>query len=141
MILSGMSESAQDTITLDIEPFLFRYILDYIYGLTIHVPSTHLISLLGVANCYCMTGLASNLAIVLGKNLSISNCCALYSAADVYQCTALKFQAKDMLFSNFAAVSKTNGFYDLGFLQMKYILSSDDILNCDEEVVFDAAVR
>lgn len=62
-----MKESAQDVIELqDTDPILFKYILDYLYGVQIEVPSSNVISLLGLANCYSMEGLRDRLAEILG---------------------------------------------------------------------------
>ena len=58
LMLSGMSESEKDIITLqDTDPTLFKFVLDYTYGVVLEVSSNQIIPLLGLANCFSMDGL------------------------------------------------------------------------------------
>jgi len=100
------------------------------------------------------------LADFSSSNLSISNCCSIFAAADAYNCEHLKSQAQEIIFSNFAAASKTEAFYNLSQvssthlsdenagthtlllkLLIEYVLRSDEILDCDEALLFEAATR
>jgi WD40 repeat protein len=142
MILSGMQESEKTVIDIKgAPPHLFKLILDYIYGMRIEFRSSDLISLLGLADSYSMVALRDRLGDMLRQNLSVLNCCAIYAAADAHGCTSLKAQAQDLLFSNFAIASKTDGFYELRRGLLESVLASDEILDCDEALLFDAAVR
>eukprot|EP01038_Epipyxis_sp_PR26KG_P015624 gene15624-21117_t len=141
MILCGLQESSLNIIPLDGDPILFRYVLDYMYGLPIDITPSLVIPLLGVSNCYSMIGLRDKLAELLGRKLSIDNCCSIFAAADEFGCDQLKLQSETIIFTNFAFVSKTEGFLELYQSSIEYILSSDEILDCDEAILFDAAVR
>lgn len=141
LLLSGMSESSQSVIYLDNDPALFRFILNYIYGIHLEVPSSSIISLLGLASSYCMDGLRDKLAEILKENLSIENCCAIFAAADAFDCTSLRSNAEILLYNNFAVAAKTKAFLDLCPSLLKSILEADDILDCDEALVFEAVAR
>ena len=87
MIQSGMQESQQNVIHLQAEANLFKFILDYIYGVRIDVPSSEIVPLLCLASSYCMTGLRDKLGDLLGSNLTVANCCSTFAAAGlVYNC-------------------------------------------------------
>lgn len=141
MVTSGMSESSRDIIPLDVDPELFRSILNYIYGKPIEVPSTSIVALLSLCNSYCMMGLRDRLAIILSQHLSIDNCCSILLAGDCYNCEILLDVAKQLLYNNFVVISKTEGFLELPANVMEYILQSDEILDCDELMLFDVLVR
>jgi hypothetical protein len=81
LILSGMQESFKDVIEIDVPSHLFKFILDYLYGLRIDIPSSEIIPLLGLASSYSMIRLRDKLGDILAENLSLMNCCAIFSAA------------------------------------------------------------
>jgi hypothetical protein len=81
MITSGMKESGAEVIDIDGDAELFRYILDYLYGAPIEVPSSQIVPLLGLASSYSMIGMRDRLADMLGQNMTIDNCCAIFAAA------------------------------------------------------------
>lgn len=83
LILSGMKESAQTVIDIDEDPNLFKYILDYIYGIRIDIRSENIIPLLGLSNRFSMIGLRNKLGDILINNLSIANCCSIFAAAGI----------------------------------------------------------
>jgi hypothetical protein len=141
MLMSGMQESGIDVVDMDSDPVLFRFILDYLYGLSIEVPSSLIVPLLGLSSSYSMIGMRDKLAEMLGQHLCIENCCSIFAAADAYGCGQLKCQAKDILFSNFAAAAKTSNFLELNYSLIEVVLSADDIVDCDEALVFEAAYR
>lgn len=73
-------------------------------------------------------------------------CCTLYlltlqhifCAADEYACDGLKAAALSKIVSTFPLASKTEGFALLDERQLMLILSDDNVVDCDESVVFDA---
>lgn len=81
MFLSGMRESGSDIVEIDSDPILFRFILDYLYGVSIEVPSSLIVPLLGLSSSYSMMGMRDKLAETLGQHLSIDNCCSIFAAA------------------------------------------------------------
>lgn len=81
LLMSGMRESESTVITIGDAPHLFKFILDYLYGFSMEVPSSEIVPLLGLANSYSMISLRDSLSRVLIANLSIANCCALFAAA------------------------------------------------------------
>jgi hypothetical protein len=81
MILSGMKESEAAVVEIDSDPVLFRFILDYLYGVSIEVPSSLIIPLLGLSSSYSMIGMRDKLAEMLGQHLCIENCCSIFQAA------------------------------------------------------------
>ena len=99
------------------------------------------ILLRGLASLYSMSGLRSQLAQQLATRITLDNCCSLLTAADAYGCEELKRTTSEKLFSNFASVSKTTAFCELSIELIEDVLGSDDILDCDESLVFEAAVR
>jgi hypothetical protein len=143
LLKSNMSESTLPRINLTVgfEPELFRFILDYIYGLPIVVPSSEICPLLGLSSSFSMVGLRTQLAQILGCRVTLDNCCSIFAAADAYSCEELKRTALEKLYSNFASVSKTSAFCELSPDLLEHVLGSDDILDCDESLVFEAAVR
>lgn len=144
MLTSNMSEATQARIELSAFSFdasLFHYLLDYIYGLPIAVASSNVVALLGLASSYSMTGLRDHLAAQLACRVTLDNCCSIFATADAFNCEDLKRCALDKVFSNFASVSKSIGFCELSVDSIELVLGSDDILDCDESLVFQAAVR
>lgn len=81
MLVSGFRESGTNVVDIDCDPVLFRYVLDYLYGVPIEVPSSLIVPLLGLASSYSMIGMRDRLADVLGQNLCIENSCAIFAAA------------------------------------------------------------
>lgn len=114
-MLTNMQESSASVIEIssDTDPRLFRLILNYIYGMTISVPSSLISPLLVLASCYSMPSLRDHLADYLKTTLSISNCCSLYVLADSHNCHELRTSALDMIFEFFGPVSKTEQFLEL----------------------------
>ena len=145
MLLSGMRESGSDVVEIDNDPVLFRFILDYLYGVSIEVPSSLIIPLLGLSSSYSMIGMRDKLAEMLGRHLCIENCCSIFAAAgganliwsyhgllfqmihllalilDAFGCGQLYSQAQDILFSNFAAAAKTSGFIELTYALIEWV--------------------
>ncbi len=141
-MLSGMKESEQrEPIEIVGDPVLFRYVLDYLYGVPIEVPSSLVVPLLGLASSYSMAGMRDRLADMLSQNLCVENCCGILAAADAYGCDQLRNHAKEILFSNFASASRTIGFCELTQDLIEVVLGSDDIVDCDEALLFEAATR
>jgi hypothetical protein len=141
MLMSGMREAKTDIVDIDSDPELFRFILDYLYGISIEVPSSLIVPLLGLSSSYSMIGMRDKLAEMLGQHLCIDNCCAIFAAADAYGCSQLRCQAQELLFANFAAASKTSGFCELSHSLIEVVLASDDIIDCDEAKLFEATTR
>mmetsp|Transcript_6930 Transcript_6930/g.7176 ORF Transcript_6930/g.7176 Transcript_6930/m.7176 type:complete len:287 (-) Transcript_6930:1462-2322(-) len=141
LIRSGLQDSDRRVFHIKEEGVLFKLCLDFLYGLPICIESSQVIPLLGLANAYSMISLRDQLADSLEMNLSVENCCAIFAAADAYGCLQLREYAVSRLFNNFALASKTPSFCDLPVNLLIYTLSSDNIMDCDEAVVFEAATR
>ena len=141
MLHSGMEEAHSNPIELNNDPVLFKYVLDYLYGVPIEVPSSLVVPLLGMTNSYSMFNMRDRLADLLSQNLCVENCCAIFAAADTFGCDALRRRAQDIMFSNFAVASKTTDFYELSQDLIEIVLGSDDIVDCDEALLFEAATR
>jgi BTB/POZ domain len=88
MLVSGFRESGSSEVDIDCDPVLFRFILDYLYGAPIEVPSSLIVPLLGLASSYSMIGMRDRLADVLGQNLCIENSCAIFAAAGMLSSSA-----------------------------------------------------
>jgi kelch-like protein 12 len=117
MVLSGMRESHTGTIDspvqLDVDPDHFSLILSYIYGQSVEVNSSNIVAILALSSSYSMSGLTNRLSELLAGHITVPNCAAIYATADAFSCQSLKQAAQEVLFSNFAAVSKTEGFLEL----------------------------
>lgn len=142
MMASGMREESQDTIVLkDIGAREFKILLDYIYSKPIYVPSCQVVDLLGLATRYQVEGLKNQMCNALSTYLDHDNACAVFAAADSYQCVELKDQAFDKIVQHFALAARSEGWSALTKEQLAQVVSSDLVLDCDESVVFDAAAR
>jgi len=140
MLESGMRESSQAVIDLDeADPNLFRYVLDYLYGRPIDLCSTDIIAILELASRYQVEGLAEQACDALATHLDSDNCSAVYAAADHYSRQSLREQAFQKIVTNFAVVCQTEGFRNLDYRLVVSVIGSDQILDCDEALVFDAA--
>ena len=91
--------------------------------------------------------------------MSVDNCVTIYAAAETYGrfvvtillflviicfvigCSELTVEAKKKIYSNFAVVSKSPSFLGLPYSLFKQVCESDDILDCDEAIVFETAVE
>jgi len=141
LLASGMRESSQPTINLDeADPLLFRHVLDYMYGRPVDLQSTDVIALLELASRYQVEGLAEQACEALAVHLDTENCSAVYAAADLYSRSTLREQAFQKIVTNFSLVRDSEGFKSLGYRLVLSVLGSDQILDCDEALVFDAAV-
>lgn len=138
LVISNLKESREEIININCDPILFKYILNYIYGIRCHISTSQLLPLLSVANEYSMFGLCETLSDILIDQLTNENCCTLYSTGELYQFSNLCARSIEKIYNNFASVSKTNGFMELSEEIMKSIISSDNIIDCDEAVIFDA---
>ena len=140
MFLSGMIETEMREIPLDEDPTLFKYILEFVYGITIRMESSKIVPLLSIASAYAMITLRDMLADKLEHHLTVENACVVLLAAESYNCEKLTEHAKQKIFSNFAAVCKTLSFCELPLPICYSLCSSDDILDCDEAIVFEAVI-
>ncbi|CAM9192667.1 unnamed protein product [Phaeothamnion confervicola] len=142
MMTTPMRESRQDEIALqDTDPKMFKVLLDYMYGVPISIGSDELTTLIGMAARYNVEGLVNQISALLALNVNAQNCTAVFSVADEHSCTALKEQAFGQIMQHFAVACSQDNFENLTQAQVKEVLQSDLILDCDESVVFDAAVR
>lgn len=141
LMMSGMQESHQSIIDIDADPHLFQAVLDYIYGKEITVSSSMLIPLLGLASCYAFSTLRDQLADSLFKGITIENCCHIFAAADKHACHDLRERTLEIIFNNFASICKTQSFFELPHHLLECVLRSDNIMDCDEALVFEAVAR
>ncbi|CAM9517986.1 unnamed protein product [Laminaria digitata] len=142
LMVSGMREMEQDEIELkDISAREFKILLDYMYNKPISVPSSQVVDLLSLANRYQVEGLKAQMCNALSTYLDHDNACSVFAAADSYQCQGLKMEAFSKIVQHFALTARSEGWAALTKGQLAEVLSSDQVLDCDESVVFDAASR
>ena len=143
MLMSRMAEGSCDVLELhDTEPAAVKLLLDYIYAVPVQLPSTHVVATLGLATRYQVGGLRDQACRALRAALDVENCAAIFAAADQYACGELRAKAKTLLVSYFAHVAlRSEGFVYLDRRLVGEVLDSDHILDCDEAVLFEAAVR
>lgn len=77
----------------------------------------------------------------MAPSITADTCCSIFSAADTFGCLELREQALTKLFNTFASAIKSQGFLEFTHDQVISVLGSDRVLDCDESVVFEAAVR
>eukprot|EP00752_Nemacystus_decipiens_P005043 g4580.t1 len=142
LMRAGMMERDQDVIDLqDISARQFKILLDYMYNKPISVPSSHMVDLLSLANQYQVEGLKEQMCTALSKHLNHDNACSVFAAADSHHCEILKEEAFSKIVQHFALATRSDGWLALNKDQLSEVLSSDQVLDCDESVVFDAASR
>jgi kelch-like protein 26 len=142
MLRSGMMETTMPVISFSEDSStLFQVVLDYLYGVPVEICRSQCINLLGLASKYQLEGLKTQICDCLAAALTPDTCCAVFEAADTHSCPTLREQAITKLFNNFASASKSDGFCELSLMHILEVLSSDRVLDCDEAVVFEAAVR
>ncbi|CAM9217281.1 unnamed protein product [Ectocarpus sp. 12 AP-2014] len=142
LMMSNMRESTQDVIELeDISSRQFKILLDYMYNKPISVPSSQMMDLLSLANRYQVEGLKDQMCDALSTHLTHDNACSVFALADSHQCHTLKTEAFSKIVQHFALATRSDGWTALNKDQLSEVLSSDQVLDCDESVVFDAASR
>lgn len=142
LMTTNMREGSQTEIELKEEdPELFKIVLDYMYGKAFDVPNSDVIPLLGLATRHQVVGLRTQLCDILMQGLDAENSTIVYAAADLHACVELRALAFSKIVSSFALASRTEGFNALEERLLVEVLGSDMVLDCDESVVFDAAVR
>jgi len=145
LMTCGMKEENQSTIELelgdDADPALFSVILDYMYGKQVQIDHSEVVNLLGLASRFQVSGLLEQACAALAGALDATNCAAIFAAADHFHCTALRQRAFQKIVTSFAVVCKTDGFKELDYRLLLMVVESDQILDCDESLVFEAAVR
>eukprot|EP00611_Tribonema_gayanum_P012067 TRINITY_DN2257_c0_g2_i7.p1 TRINITY_DN2257_c0_g2~~TRINITY_DN2257_c0_g2_i7.p1 ORF type:complete len:623 (+),score=204.48 TRINITY_DN2257_c0_g2_i7:1975-3843(+) len=144
LMSTDMREGRQSCIELgdtETDPELFRCLLDYMYGKTLNVELSNVARLLQVANQYQVVGLRQQLSEILMSHLNVTNSVQMYMVAEECACDDLQAAAFKKMTTSFATACKREEFAALDERQLIHILSSDCIIDCDEFVVYEAAVR
>lgn len=136
---SDMKENREGVIQLEhITETVMIDVLDFIRSGRVNVTSENAIDLCVAADYL----LIPNLKTIVGRfieekyKLSASDCLSIYYFAERYRLASLAFNSRKFIFSNFAAVAKSEDFFDLKSREVEQWICSDELAVAAEDDVF-----
>lgn len=136
---SDMKENREGVIQLEhITETVMIDVLDFIRSGKVNVTSENAVDLCVAADYL----LIPNLKTIVGRfieekcKLSASDCLSIYYFAERYRLASLAFNSRKFIFSNFAAVAKSEDFLDLKSREVEQWICSDELAVAAEDDVF-----
>lgn len=141
MFSGSMRESSEGVVT--IKEFDFKAVqsvIEFCYSAVIPIDMTNVFNILPVANLLQMTGVKDACCQFLGSQLHPSNCLSVRSFADMHSCHGLLKKCTLFMQQRFPEIALHEEFLELGFDEVKQIISDSSLNVRGEEQVYEAAM-
>ena len=125
----------------DTSKAVMEVVLEYLYAGHVDINERNAFELMAVAEYLLIPSLKHLSSKFIEQNLSVSNCIMVYYSSVKYQCLELQERARNFIFVNFVAVTKSEDFLNLSVKQVGEWIASDEIVVKGEEEVFVAILR
>ncbi|XP_032230594.2 kelch-like protein diablo [Nematostella vectensis] len=123
-----------ENITADV----MEELLNFIYTGTIKITPFNVKDLVSASNYLLMNSLKDACVSFMKSMINPSNCLGIETAANQFDCEALRKTANQYILDNFATVSQTDEFKSLPADKLEEFLSSDETKVDREEQIFEA---
>ncbi|EDO34935.1 predicted protein [Nematostella vectensis] len=123
-----------ENITADV----MEELLNFIYAGTIKITPFNVKDLVSASNYLLMNSLKDACVSFMKSMINPSNCLGIETAANQFDCEALRKTANQYILDNFATVSQTDEFKSLPADKLEEFLSSDETKVDREEQIFEA---
>ncbi|KAL3846716.1 hypothetical protein ACJMK2_017682 [Sinanodonta woodiana] len=141
MFSSNLSEKTQSVIELhEMESDVFEKVIEFVYTAEITLTTANVQDLLHAACLLMLKGIQLACSTFLQKELDPSNCLGIMKFAERYSVMDLHKAAHVFCQYNFKEVVKHTEFLNLTMPELAPLLDSD-YLRCDEETVYEAAIK
>lgn len=141
LFTTTMIERNCSSVHLDLCPDVVQDLLEYLYTGKVTFTKSNVKGLIVTADYLLVSDLKEEAEKYLCSVISEVNCMSMYVFAVHSNCDKLKADATSVIGGNFALVSKTNEFLNLGFNLLLPLVSYDAIIVATEEEVFEAVLR
>ncbi|XP_023225760.1 kelch-like protein 24 [Centruroides sculpturatus] len=133
MFASDMMERrAEEIVIRDVEPDVFRILIDLVYERKAEVDADNVVSLTRTSDLLQFEEVRGKCCEFLSNNLDASNCVSLLILADYLSLNDLLRRVRSFLLGQFSLVDKENELSRLPLPLLSQLLS-DDRLNCADE--------
>lgn len=140
MFAGNMAESFQDKISINcMEASMVELLLDFAYTSEILINKSNVQSLLSAANLFEVLTVKEACCHYLEQNMEESNCIGIHCFAEIHACDDLQQKSRDYLLQNFITVWQQEEFVHINQSKLVELLSDDDLVCDNEEVIFEAA--
>ena len=141
MFTNNFAETDSMTVTInEVKAVAMEQVLNYLYTGESKLESDSVQYILSAANLFQLDQLRHGCASFIVRNLHVDNCINIYLFAQAHECNYLEMRAWDFITGKFEVVTQKEEFLDLSFGKLMEIIRCDE-LECDEEEVFEAALR
>ena len=141
MFTNNCAETDSRTVTInEVKAVAMEQVLNYLYTGESKLESDSVQHILSAANLFQLDDLRHGCACFMATNLGVDNCINIYLFAQAHECKYLEMKAWDLIAGKFEVVTQKEEFLDLSFGKLMEIIRCDE-LECDEEQVFEAALR
>ncbi|XP_024858188.1 kelch-like protein 7 isoform X2 [Kryptolebias marmoratus] len=140
MFTTNMQESVSQAVELhEVEPEIMEQLIGFLYTERISVNETNVQSLLLAADRYHIYPVKTTCLEFLEERTDASNCLGISALADLLDCPRLKAKAERFALRHFTKVVQFEEFPRLDVTRLVKLLQHDDLTDCTEEEVYDAA--
>ncbi|EDO31299.1 predicted protein, partial [Nematostella vectensis] len=141
MFTGGMSESRQDTVTLqELDEKAMQNMIDFFYSGKIEISELNVQEVLPIACLLQVQSVQEACCEFLKRQLSPENCLGICAFADSHSCTELVKFSDAFARLHFVDVVQSEEFMDVPLKQLSRILVEDDLNVHSEERVYEAVM-
>ena len=141
MFSGSMRESREGVVTIkEFHPQAVQHVIDFCYQASISINFANVFQILPVANLLQMSGIQEACCQFLAAQLHPSNCLGIRSFADLHSCSGLLKKCTLFMQQRFPEIALHEEFLELGFTDVKKIISDSNLNVRGEEQVYEAAM-
>lgn len=143
LFMSDMKEKTAETINLEaleVRASAIDMLLTYLYTGHIHVTHFNAEELVVLADYFLITELKAMASEELESKVNVSNCLFYLDFAERYSCERLAQASRLFLEKRFQEVTQSDDFLNLGVNEVSGIISSDNIIVENEEIVYKSVI-
>ena len=141
MFSGSMRESREGIVTVkDFDPKAVQCVIEFCYHAEIRIDLSNVFLILPVANLLQMTGVMEACCQFMASQLHPSNCLSIRSFADMHNCPSLWKKCTMFMQQRFPEIALHEEFLELGFTEVKDIISDGNLNVRGEEQVYEAAM-
>lgn len=124
----------------DFSPDAIKNLIDFCYNSTLTIDESSVQELLPVANLFEMKGIVDACCSFLSSQLHPSNCLGMRQFANTHSCTGLWTKCNMFMQQRFPEIVLHEEFLELGFEEVRKIVSDSNLNVRGEEQVYEAVL-
>jgi len=142
MMSGNFAEAGQNSISVDIEHFVMKKFLQFVYtGFTEVSTLNEIVKLGQVADHFDIEQLRDCALRMAIESISAETCALLLQSSSRYGLSTLEDHARTFFCRNFSEVAKSEGFLELDEDVLATVISSDELFSPNEETVYEHLKR